>query len=69
MNAPELLNICRDYPLGYSYCQQRLHKAFTANADLRDEGEIKKGIERAEHVKKGSFAVIAFVSPGSGNDG
>lgn len=48
----ELLNLGRAYPLGYSYFQPRLHEAFMANASLTDEVEIKKGIERAEFVKK-----------------
>jgi hypothetical protein len=48
----ELLNLGRAYPLGYTYFQSRLHKAFTANANLTDEAEIRKGIERAEFVKK-----------------
>ncbi|KAK1983659.1 complex 1 protein, partial [Colletotrichum cereale] len=48
----ELLYLGREYPLGYDYFRPRLHKAFTANAALRDEDAIKQGIERAEYVKK-----------------
>ncbi|KAK2006026.1 hypothetical protein LZ32DRAFT_611596 [Colletotrichum eremochloae] len=48
----ELLYLGREYPLGYDYFRPRLHKAFSANAGLRDEDAIKKGIERAEFVKK-----------------
>jgi hypothetical protein len=49
----ELLNLGKAYPLGYDYFQPRLHKAFISNASLTDEAEIRKGIERAEFVKKG----------------
>lgn len=42
----------REYPLGYAYFRPRLHKAFAAKADLRDEGEIRRGIEQAEYVRK-----------------
>ena len=38
--------------LGYKYFQTRLHQAFASRATLRDEKEIRKGIERAEYVKK-----------------
>ena len=49
---PELLNLGREYPLGYEYFQTRLHKAFASQAGLQNDEEIKKGIERAEYVKK-----------------
>ncbi len=48
----ELLNLGKDYPQGYQYFQSRLHKAFASQASLQDEKEIRKGIERAEYVKK-----------------
>ncbi|KAI4130391.1 MAG: hypothetical protein LQ347_003399 [Umbilicaria vellea] len=48
----ELLYLGREYPLGYSYFKPRLHKAFASQAELKDVEEIKKGIERAEFVKK-----------------
>lgn len=48
----ELLNLGKGYPLGYDYFRVRLHKAFKSQAGLRDEGEIRKGVERAEFVKK-----------------
>ncbi|WYZ46630.1 hypothetical protein EsH8_IX_000855 [Colletotrichum jinshuiense] len=48
----ELLYLGREYPLGYDYFRPRLHRAFSANAGLRDEDAIRKGIERAEFVKK-----------------
>ena len=48
----ELLSLGRGYPLGYSYFQTRLHKAFSSQAHLENEDDIKKGIERAEYVKK-----------------
>lgn len=49
----ELLNLGKGYPLGYDYFRERLHKAFKSQAGLRDEGEIRKGVQRAEFVKKG----------------
>ncbi|MCJ1392850.1 hypothetical protein MMC18_005722 [Xylographa bjoerkii] len=49
----DLLNLGKDYPQGFSYFQRRLHKAFSSQTNLEDEQEIKKGIERAEFVKKG----------------
>ena len=50
----ELLNLGKAYPLGFDYFRPRLHKAFSSNASLTDEQEIRKGIERAEFVKKGN---------------
>ncbi|TVY39913.1 LYR motif-containing protein 5A [Lachnellula occidentalis] len=47
----------RSYPLGYAYFRPRLHKAFMSNAGLSDEGEIKRGIERADFVRKGTFVL------------
>lgn len=49
----ELLFLGREYPLGYDYFRPRLQAAFKKKKDLRDEEEIKKGIEQAEYVKKG----------------
>ncbi|EAW10703.1 electron transfer flavoprotein regulatory factor 1 [Aspergillus clavatus NRRL 1] len=49
----ELLNIGREYPLGYDYFRTRLHKAFSSQAHLDDDEQIRKGIARAEFVKKG----------------
>ncbi|EGE00310.1 hypothetical protein TESG_07588 [Trichophyton tonsurans CBS 112818] len=51
----ELLFLGRDYPLGYAYFRDRLHRAFASQANITDEAEIKKGIERAEFVKKGAY--------------
>ncbi|EPE32777.1 hypothetical protein GLAREA_07911 [Glarea lozoyensis ATCC 20868] len=48
----ELLYLGREYPLGFDYFRPRLHKAFMSNAKISDEEEIRKGIERAEFVKK-----------------
>ncbi|OQD74478.1 hypothetical protein PENDEC_c010G05226 [Penicillium decumbens] len=48
----ELLFMGREYPLGYQYFRDRLHRAFAGQADLRDEEQIRKGIARAEFVKK-----------------
>ena len=42
----------KSYPLGYDYFKPRLHKAFISQAHLKDEEQIKKGIERAQYVKK-----------------
>lgn len=47
----------REYPLGYDYFRPRLHKAFASKADLKDESAIKKGIEQAEYVKKGTSSL------------
>ncbi|KAI1753420.1 complex 1 protein [Xylaria castorea] len=48
----ELLHLGKEYPLGFSYFRPRLHGAFMANAQIRSEEDIQKGIERAEFVKK-----------------
>ena len=53
MFPTELLHLARDYPLGYAYFQTRLHRAFSSQAGLEDEEAIRKGIARAEFVKKG----------------
>ena len=55
LSLTELLNLGKAYPLGYGYFQPRLHKAFMSNASLTDEAEIRKGIQRAEFVKKGTL--------------
>lgn len=49
----ELLNLGRDYPQGFAYFRPRLHRAFMANAHLRDEDAIRGAIGRADFVKKG----------------
>ena len=50
---PELLNLGKDYPGGgYAYFKPRLHKAFSSQAHLEDEGAIRDAIKRAEFVKK-----------------
>jgi hypothetical protein len=49
---PELLEMGKSYPLGYSYFQSRLHKAFASQAHLTDEEQIRQGIKRAQYVKK-----------------
>ena len=48
----ELLYLSREYPQGYDWARTRVRKAFASNVNLKDEAEIKKGIERAEFVKK-----------------
>lgn len=50
----------RDYPQGYSYFRPRLHRAFMANAALRDEEAIRRGIERAKFVQKGELGELVF---------
>jgi hypothetical protein len=49
----ELLEMGHQYPLGYPYFRDRLHKAFASQAHLTDEAKIREGIKRAEFVKKG----------------
>ncbi|KAJ5640705.1 hypothetical protein N7528_000330 [Penicillium herquei] len=51
----ELLWLGREYPQGYKYFRDRLHRAFAGQAHLQDEEQIRKGIARAEFVKKGSY--------------
>ncbi|KAG6356298.1 hypothetical protein INS49_015685 [Diaporthe citri] len=48
----QLLYLGRDYPSGYQFFRPRLHRAFMANAGLRDEEKIKDGIKRADFVRK-----------------
>lgn len=52
LETVELLEMGKSYPLGYSYFQPRLHKAFASQSHLTDEEQIRKAIERAEYVKK-----------------
>lgn len=53
MYLAELLNLGKEYPLGYKYFHTRLHKAFKSQENIVDEAEIEKAIKRAEFVKKG----------------
>ncbi|KAJ5814892.1 hypothetical protein N7474_006669 [Penicillium riverlandense] len=55
----ELLFLGREYPQGYQWFRTRLHRAFASQASLRDDEEIRKGISRAEFVKKGSLYMTA----------
>ncbi|KAJ5756353.1 hypothetical protein N7533_005896 [Penicillium manginii] len=48
----ELLFLGREYPLGYQWFRDRLHRAFSKQSHVTDEEEIRKGIARAEFVKK-----------------
>ncbi|QMW25018.1 hypothetical protein G4B84_000263, partial [Aspergillus flavus NRRL3357] len=48
----KLLFLGRNYPLGYEYFRNRLHKAFASQAHLTDDEQIRKGIARADFVKK-----------------
>ncbi|KAI2794744.1 LYR motif-containing protein 5B [Penicillium oxalicum] len=50
--STELLWLGREYPLGFQYFRDRLHRAFASQANLTDEDQIRKGIARAEFVKK-----------------
>lgn len=56
----ELLNLGRAYPLGYEYFRNRLHGAFSSQAHLSDDEQIKKGIARAEFVKKGRLFQLSY---------
>ncbi|GFF27570.1 LYR motif-containing protein 5A [Aspergillus udagawae] len=51
-DTTELLYLGREYPLGYDYFRQRLHKAFSGQAHLTDEEQIRTGVARAQFVKK-----------------
>lgn len=57
----ELLNLGKDYPLGYSYFRPRLHKAFSSQAGLTDEAEIRKALDRAYFVQKGMNRLNVFI--------
>ena len=57
----ELLNLGKEYPLGYTYFQSRLHKAFASQARLQDETEIRRAIERAEYVRKEVETLSVFL--------
>jgi len=49
----QLLYLGREYPQGgLAYVRPRLHRAFMANAHLRDDEAIRKGIERADFVRR-----------------
>lgn len=53
----ELLYLGREYPLGEDYFRVRLHKAFASQTAVKDEEQIRKGIARAEFVKKGMYRI------------
>ncbi|KXJ92643.1 complex 1 protein [Microdochium bolleyi] len=49
----QLLYLGREYPAGgIAYVRPRLHRAFMANAHLRDDVAVRQGIVRAEFVRK-----------------
>lgn len=48
----------REYPLGYDYFRPRCHNAFMRKATLTDPEEIRKGIEKAEYLKKGLYSFL-----------
>ena len=56
MISIELLNLGKEYPLGYAYFRPRLHKAFASQTSLTDDKKIQEGIRRAEYVKKGMLS-------------
>ena len=60
--AAELLNLGKSYPQGYSFFQTRLHKAFASQAHLTDEDEIRKALDRAAFVKKGTLLLKVLTS-------
>jgi hypothetical protein len=60
---PELLNLGKDYPQGFDYFRPRLHCAFMANAHLTDEDAIRKGIARADFVRKGVYSLLVTETP------
>lgn len=55
----ELLFLGREYPLGYQYFRDRLHRAFASQTHITDDEQIRKGIARAEFVKKGEWCLFA----------
>lgn len=57
----ELLNMGKDYPLGYKYFQERLHQAFASQAHLQDDDEIRMAIKKAEYVRKGWSSSISII--------
>ena len=59
--ALELLQMGKSYPLGYSYFQPRLHKAFASQAHLTNEEQIRQGIKQAEYVKKEIEALFVLL--------
>lgn len=64
----ELLFLGREYPLGYQYFRDRLHRAFASQTHITDDEQIRKGIARAEFVKKGECCLfwLGFLSFGCG---
>ncbi|KGO46146.1 hypothetical protein PEX1_002590 [Penicillium expansum] len=50
----------REYPLGYQYFRDRLHRAFASQTQITDEEQIRKGIARAEFVKKGGWCLFSL---------
>ncbi|KAJ5840744.1 uncharacterized protein N7525_005932, partial [Penicillium rubens] len=62
----ELLFLGREYPLGYQYFRDRLHRAFASQKQITDDEQIRKGIARAEFVKKGKFCLYCWDAYPSG---
>ncbi|KAI5302269.1 hypothetical protein KEM56_000857 [Ascosphaera pollenicola] len=62
----ELLFLGRDYPQGYTWFRDRLHRAFYSKRNLTDEAEIKQGIAKAEYIKKGEkrpYEALLLMNP------
>ena len=61
-NLLELLNLGREYPLGYAYFRVRLHEAYASQSGLKSEADIRKGIEQAVYVRKGNVPMSCWLS-------
>lgn len=48
----ELLHLGRNYPQGYAFFRERVHRAFMAQSGLRADLEIQTAIRKAEYVKR-----------------
>jgi hypothetical protein len=54
----------REYPLGYQYFRDRLHRAFASQTQITDDEQIRQGIARAEFVKKGKSDILSSIDFG-----
>lgn len=48
----ELLFLCREYPLGYRYARDRLHRAFGSRKHLGSEGDIQRALARVDYMHR-----------------
>jgi hypothetical protein len=53
-----VLAVGRDYPLGLDYVRNKAKEAFRANANLTDEVEVKRAVNRGRWRVKEMIAVI-----------